>query len=128
MVSKARLDFPEPESPVMTIRLSRGRSTATPFRLCSRAPRTEIWVRLMGGVCSRFVLDAQVVVRFSETCDAGVRPPSLRRSRCLFFAAFPPLATNVISTHRPSAILPYSPHGPSFDLAFLLISRLFSLP
>src|SRR3546814_19290619 len=55
MVSKARLDLPEPESPVMTIRLSRGRSTSTPFRLCSRAPRTEMWVRLMGGVCSRFV-------------------------------------------------------------------------
>src|SRR3546814_6374751 len=59
MVSKARLDLPEPESPVMTIRLSRGRSTSTPFRLCSRAPRTEMWVRLMGGVCSRFVLDTQ---------------------------------------------------------------------
>src|SRR3546814_20032676 len=59
MVSKARLDLPEPESPVMTIRLSRGRSTSTPFRLCSRAPRTEMWVRLMGGGCSRFVLDTQ---------------------------------------------------------------------
>src|SRR3546814_15408879 len=76
---RSRLDFPEPESPVMTIRLSRGRSTSTPFRLCSRAPRTEIWVRLMGGVCSRFVLDAQEGVRCSETWDAGGRTARVRR-------------------------------------------------
>src|SRR3954447_14931622 len=40
IVSKARLDFPDPDRPVKTIRLSRGRSTETSFRLCSRAPRT----------------------------------------------------------------------------------------
>src|SRR5690349_9160185 len=40
MVSKARLDFPEPDSPVNTIRLSLGRSRSTPRRLCSLAPRT----------------------------------------------------------------------------------------
>src|SRR5262249_58117608 len=40
MVSKARLDLPEPDSPVNTTRLSRGRSRSTPRRLCSRAPRT----------------------------------------------------------------------------------------
>src|SRR3546814_17103450 len=59
MVSKASDDLPEPDRPVMTISASRGRSTSTPLRLCSRAPRTEIWVRLLGGVCSRFVLGAQ---------------------------------------------------------------------
>jgi hypothetical protein len=39
MVSKARDDLPDPDSPVMTIRLLRGRSRSTFLRLCSRAPR-----------------------------------------------------------------------------------------
>src|SRR5213082_3782217 len=40
MVSNARLDFPEPDRPVNTIRESLGRSSDTSLRLCSRAPRT----------------------------------------------------------------------------------------
>src|SRR4051812_17262889 len=40
MVSKARDDLPEPDSPVKTMSLSRGSSMPTFFRLCSRAPRT----------------------------------------------------------------------------------------
>src|SRR4029453_10394161 len=40
MVSKARLDFPDPDSPVNTISASRGRSSEMFCRLCSRAPRT----------------------------------------------------------------------------------------
>src|SRR6266702_1482357 len=40
MVSNARLDLPEPDSPVNTIRASLGRSSDTSLRLCSRAPRT----------------------------------------------------------------------------------------
>src|SRR5918993_3587205 len=40
IVSKARLDLPDPDSPVNTIRLSRGRSRWMSLRLCSRAPRT----------------------------------------------------------------------------------------
>src|SRR5438876_5734957 len=40
MVSKASDDFPEPESPVMTVRRLRGIETETFLRLCSRAPRT----------------------------------------------------------------------------------------
>src|SRR5919112_4591466 len=40
IVSKARLDLPDPDSPVNTIRLFRGRSRLTSLRLCSRAPRT----------------------------------------------------------------------------------------
>src|SRR5579872_6451671 len=40
IVSKARLDLPEPDSPVNTIIASRGRSSETSLRLCSRAPRT----------------------------------------------------------------------------------------
>src|SRR5438445_5121569 len=48
MVSKARLDLPEPDSPVMTVRLSRGSSSDTFFRLCTRAPCTAIVVRGAG--------------------------------------------------------------------------------
>src|SRR5580692_11643563 len=40
IVSKARLDLPDPDSPVNTIMASRGRSREMSFRLCSRAPRT----------------------------------------------------------------------------------------
>ncbi len=40
MVSKARDDFPEPDSPVKTIMAFLGRSSDTFFRLCSLAPRT----------------------------------------------------------------------------------------
>src|ERR1044071_8359899 len=46
MVSKARLDLPEPDRPVMTVSVSRGMSISTSFRLCSRAPRTEILVSM----------------------------------------------------------------------------------
>src|SRR5690349_18039044 len=46
MVSKASDDLPLPERPVITVRLSRGISTSTPLRLCSRAPRTEMWVNM----------------------------------------------------------------------------------
>src|SRR6478735_7309726 len=43
MVSNARDDFPDPDSPVMTTSESRGSSTVTFLRLCSRAPVTTIW-------------------------------------------------------------------------------------
>src|SRR3954451_9333836 len=39
MVSKASDDLTEPDSPVKTMSLSRGRSIETLRRLCSRAPR-----------------------------------------------------------------------------------------
>src|SRR6516162_1948094 len=45
MVSNARLDFPDPDSPVTTTSRSRGISSETFFRLCTRAPRTAIVVR-----------------------------------------------------------------------------------
>src|SRR5579862_3291427 len=48
MVSKARLDLPEPESPVTTIRRSRGSSSDTFLRLCTRAPCTAMVVRAAG--------------------------------------------------------------------------------
>ena len=59
MVSKANDDLPEPDSPVMTVRLLRGISTSTFLRLCTRAPHTFIFsscifvvllLLLLGGV------------------------------------------------------------------------------
>src|ERR1700733_421881 len=47
MVSNARLDFPEPESPVTTMSLSRGISIETFLRLCTRAPWTAMVVRAL---------------------------------------------------------------------------------
>src|ERR1039457_1944575 len=40
IVSNARLAFPDPDNQVNTIMESRGSSSDTSFRLCSRAPRT----------------------------------------------------------------------------------------
>src|SRR5579871_4083049 len=48
MVSNARLDLPEPESPVTTTSLSRGISTEMFLRLCTRAPCTKMVVRAFG--------------------------------------------------------------------------------
>src|SRR5258708_36135129 len=45
MVSKARLDLPEPESPVTTMSLSRGISREMFLRLCTRAPCMAMVVR-----------------------------------------------------------------------------------
>src|SRR5215210_712215 len=44
MVSKASEDLPLPERPVTTTMTSRGSETVMSFRLCSRAPRTTIWL------------------------------------------------------------------------------------
>src|SRR5262245_9159674 len=51
MVSNAREDLPEPDSPVNTISASRGISRSTFLRLCSRAPRT--WMVLWGSPAGR---------------------------------------------------------------------------
>src|SRR5262245_24196025 len=40
MVSKARLDLPDPLTPVMTVSFPSGISTLTFLRLCTRAPLT----------------------------------------------------------------------------------------
>src|SRR5829696_5546678 len=42
MVSKARLDLPEPDSPVITTSAFRGNLRCRSLRLCSRAPETTI--------------------------------------------------------------------------------------
>ena len=63
IVSKARLDLPDPDSPVKTISASRGRSSETSLRLCSRAPRMirrsatgevlGVWGVRLGSGCAR---------------------------------------------------------------------------
>src|SRR6516165_9742765 len=50
MVSNARLDLPEPERPVTTMRRSRGTSSEMFLRLCTRAPCTASVVRAVFGV------------------------------------------------------------------------------
>src|ERR1043166_6268563 len=49
MVSNARLDLPDPESPVTTMSRSRGISSEMFFRLCTRALCTAIVVRATVG-------------------------------------------------------------------------------
>src|SRR3989337_2664357 len=52
MVSKASEDLPEPDSPVITTSLSRGRSSEIFLRLCSRAPRMEMNLEVILGAMS----------------------------------------------------------------------------
>src|SRR5262249_14390364 len=64
MVSNARLDLPEPESPVTTMRLSRGTSSEMFLRLCTRAPCTAIAVRAAA-------LGAALLISFEAREAAG---------------------------------------------------------
>src|SRR6266403_5109917 len=69
MVSKARLDLPEPERPVTTMSLSRGISTDRFFRLCTRAPCTAIVVRadaLLPAPAFFFIAGLEVIGRFPQ--------------------------------------------------------------
>src|SRR3954469_14224892 len=65
IVSNARLDLPDPDRPVKTMSESRGRSSETFFRLCSRAPRT-------------MRRSATPVRTFLERSDRGEAPVVLR--------------------------------------------------
>ena len=40
------VDIPRETLTVITVRVSRGISTSISFKLCSRAPRTEMWVSI----------------------------------------------------------------------------------
>ena len=60
-MSNARLDFPEPESPVTTISLSRGISTEMFLRLCTRAPCTAIVVRAEALDPARLAFDLEAI-------------------------------------------------------------------
>src|ERR1700730_6440248 len=61
MVSKARLDLPEPERPVTTMSLSRGISTEMFLRLCTRAPWTAMVVRALALVAFRLAADLEAI-------------------------------------------------------------------
>src|SRR5260370_19204799 len=61
MVSKARLDLPEPDRPVTTIRRSRGISTEMFLRLCTRAPWTAIVVRAEALDSFRLAVDLEAI-------------------------------------------------------------------
>src|SRR4051794_17419410 len=65
MVSKARLDFPDPDSPVTTISLSRGISTEMFFKLWTRAP----WTAMVERIVVRAGLDAIVRVPNVYECQ-----------------------------------------------------------
>src|ERR1700730_19047150 len=54
MVSKARLDLPDPLGPVITVNLPSGRSTSTPLRLFWRAPRISTQPHSAGAVTHFF--------------------------------------------------------------------------
>src|SRR5580658_6374688 len=83
MVSKARLDLPEPDSPVKTIMASLGRSSETSFRLCSRAPRTTSRSATVFPSSAVFVqaLFARFLViwvlRSRDQCGSKAAPPML---------------------------------------------------
>src|SRR2546426_847976 len=95
MVSKASDDFPEPDSPVTTVRALRGISTVMFLRLCSRAPRTisaslDIDLEPRWGTVSRSTLGCRrlgggAVGRLGEWPRACHRPAAypLTRSACL---------------------------------------------
>src|SRR6266540_835777 len=76
MVSKARLDLPEPERPVTTMRLLRGSSTEMFFKLCTRAPWTAMVVR--GALTVRLAeavfvaLDLELIWRPCAVEEGGV--------------------------------------------------------
>ena len=55
-MSKARLDFPEPDNPVMTISLWRGSVMSIFFRLCCRAPLIMMYLSgvISGGAGLQF--------------------------------------------------------------------------
>src|SRR5918994_5403202 len=78
MVSKARLDLPEPDSPVNTISRSRGSSTLMFLRLCSRAPRTLMTdCELRGGISGSHYRETTTVafsVQFCGELGAQNRP------------------------------------------------------
>src|SRR5271165_5409125 len=106
MVSNARLDLPEPDSPVTTMSLSRGISTEMFLRLCTRAPCTAMVVRaealdplrLAGNLeAIRLVLE----VKEGQFLHFDVAlPGELHRRRGL---ADEPLVRQILTRHRDAA-------------------------
>ncbi len=81
-VSKAKLDLPEPEGPVTTVNLPIGISQSTAWRLCVRAPLTEMLVGagsrvvFLRGLAFAFFLrrlvPSPLARRAAPVCDASM--------------------------------------------------------
>src|SRR5262245_39542242 len=108
MVSNARLDLPEPESPVTTTSLSRGISTEMFLRLWTRAPCTAMVVRT-GALAldgARLAFDLEAISSFldgeeGQLLHLDVAPPSeLHRGRGL---ADQPLVGKILARRRGAA-------------------------
>src|SRR4051812_13182753 len=106
MVSNARLDFPDPESPVTTMSLSRGISTEMFLRLCTRAPCTAMVVRAGARDAFRLAVDL-VAIRSSLEVEEGqflhfdiALPRELYRRRGL---ADEPLVGQILARRRDAA-------------------------
>src|SRR6056297_1597549 len=84
MVSNARLDLPDPESPVITTRASRGMSTSIDARLCSRAPRTSIF---LSSPMLTPALHGQEIVEGAESSKPKLRTMSEHAPRADLFRA-----------------------------------------
>src|SRR4051812_26920769 len=64
MVSKARLDFPLPLGPVMTVICPSGRSTLMPLRLFCRAPRISMQPHFVGAVTHGLAMTFEPTVKY----------------------------------------------------------------
>src|SRR6266702_6787632 len=81
MVSKASEDLPEPDRPVNTTSLSRGISTSTFLRLCSRAPRIVIARRCDPAFCCwRFALITSSIPVVLKESQRRAIAPTFRRA------------------------------------------------
>src|SRR5262249_472371 len=108
MVSNARLDLPEPESPVTTTSLSRGISTEMFLRLCTRAPCTAMVVRAAALVLGtvRRAVDLEAIRSFLQVEEGQLLhfdvalPGELHRRRGL---ADQPLVGQVFARRRDAA-------------------------
>src|ERR1700683_4706263 len=79
MVSNARLDLPEPETPVTTVIALCGIWKLTFFRLCTRAPRTTIASCDSGCTIAVTGVPCPAVGMLSMVGAANAGPPSARK-------------------------------------------------
>ena len=70
MVSKARLDLPDPETPVTTVMALWGISKLMFLRLCTRAPETA----MEEGSSMSAVADGAMISGLSDLLFKGVQP------------------------------------------------------
>src|SRR5687767_5134205 len=99
MVSKARLDLPDPERPVTTISRSRGISTEMFLRLCTRAPWTAMVVRAVAG-CGLWAKPADhSICRRWLQATGGERRQLIREPSLDDVAAHERDRRNIMTTH-----------------------------